>query len=116
MSWKVFKTPQIPSTLPPLEAVLQNSSESEARARLEDLGNSIQDGLNVLPLNAIISTIPQILGPFYGFLLRSLKEGVKFISLNTVAESLGASGLPTCDVVEVNGFGSSKNVAMQSLE
>ena len=84
MSWKTFETLQIPSSLPPLEAVLAKAREPEAKPLLGDLHDSIREGLNVLPMNAAIATLPHIYGPFCEFLLRSVQEGVKFISLNRV--------------------------------
>jgi hypothetical protein len=115
MSWKTFGTPQIPSNFPPLEAVLEKASESEAKSRLEELSASLREGLNVLPLNAIIATFPQIHGPFCEFLLRSVEKGVKFIDLNTVARSLDADALPSCEVIDRRGFGTAGEVSVQSF-
>ncbi|MDR3254221.1 MAG: polysaccharide deacetylase family protein [Synergistaceae bacterium] len=114
LSWKVFDTPQIPSTFPPLEAVLRRASESESRARLSELDGSIQVGLNVLPASAAAAINPHIYGPFCEFLLRSQQEGVKFISLNTAAESVASSALPLCEVVGARAFGMSREMALQS--
>ncbi|MDR1020948.1 MAG: polysaccharide deacetylase family protein [Synergistaceae bacterium] len=116
MSWKTFDTLQIPSNLPPLEAVLAKARESEARRLLEGLWDSIGEGLSVVPLNAVIATFPHIYGPFCEFLLRSVQEGAKFISLNTVAERLDQSALPSCEVVSSRAFGMAGEVSVQSFE
>jgi peptidoglycan/xylan/chitin deacetylase (PgdA/CDA1 family) len=115
MSWKVFDTPQIPSTLPPLEVALRRVSESEARSRFKELRCNIKNGLNVLPMNAVVAIIPEIFGPFYEFLLYSAKEGVKFISLNTVVKSVDAAALPLCEIVTVKAAGMPRAVAMQTI-
>jgi peptidoglycan/xylan/chitin deacetylase (PgdA/CDA1 family) len=116
ISWKAFDTPQIPSTLPPLDVVLQRASESEARARMKELDGSIEIGLNVLPMNAAAAVNPQILGPFREFLLRSVGEGVRFISLSAVAGKVDASSLSLCEVTDARAFGMSRSVALQTLE
>ncbi|MDR3321802.1 MAG: polysaccharide deacetylase family protein [Synergistaceae bacterium] len=116
ISWKVFNTPQIPSTLPPLEVVLQRASESEARSRLKELDGSIEVGLNVLPVNAAAVINPQIFGPFHEFLLRSAREGVRFVSLSAVAGKVDISSLPPCEVTDARVFGMSQGVALQTLE
>jgi hypothetical protein len=116
MSWKTFDTLEIPSSLPPLEVVLAKAGESEAKSLLTGLGNSLSEGLNVIPLNSIIATLPQIYGPFCDFLLRSVQEGVKFISLNTVAEIVSLDALPSCEVISSRAFGMASEVSMQSFE
>jgi hypothetical protein len=116
ISWKTFGTPQIPSNFPPLETVLEKASESEAKSRLADLSASLREGLNVLPLNSIITAFPQIHGPFCEFLLRSVQEGAKFIDLNTVARSLDLGTLPSCEVVDSRAFGTAGEVSVQSFE
>jgi len=116
LSWKIFSTLQIPSTLPPLEVVLQRASESEARSRLKELDSSVEVGLNVLPVNAAAVINPQIFGPFHEFLLRSAREGVRFVSLSAVAGKVDISSLPPCEVTDARVFGMSQGVALQTLE
>ncbi|MDR1515988.1 MAG: polysaccharide deacetylase family protein [Synergistaceae bacterium] len=116
MSWKTFDTLQIPSNLPPLEIILGKAGEPEAKSLLIELGNSLHSGLNVIPLNSIIATLPQIYGPFCEFLLRSVQEGVKFINLNTVAEIVDSFDLPSCEVIASRAFGMAGEVSMQSFE
>jgi hypothetical protein len=116
MSWKTFNTPQIPSNIPPIEIVLQKASESEVKLRLEELAVNLLEGLNVLPLNAMVATVSQIFGPFCEFLLRSVQEGAKFIALDTIARNLDASSLPSCEVIGVRAFGMASEVAVQSVE
>jgi peptidoglycan/xylan/chitin deacetylase (PgdA/CDA1 family) len=116
MSWKTFNTPQIPSNFPPMEIVLQKASGAEAKTRLDELDGNLRDGLNVLPLNAAVATVSQIFGPFCEFLLRSVQEGAKFITLETIARNLDASSLPSCEVVGIRAFGMAGEVAVQSFE
>jgi hypothetical protein len=116
MSWKTFRTPQIPSTLPPLEIALQSAPESDARSRLKELNENLRDGLNVLPMSAIVAALPQICGSLKEFLLQCTGDGVKFIGLSTVIKNLDASKLPTCEVIAAQAPGMPREVAMQSLE
>jgi hypothetical protein len=116
MSWKTFRTPQIPSTLPPLEIALQRASDAEARSRLKELNGNLREGLNVLPMSAIVATLPQICVSLREFLLQCACEGVKFMGLATVMKNLDASKLPTCEVIAAQAPGMPKEVAMQSLE
>jgi peptidoglycan/xylan/chitin deacetylase (PgdA/CDA1 family) len=113
MSWKVFVTPQVPATLPPLEIVLRKLSESEVRARLDELLRDIPDGLSVLPMNAVVGSVQEIFAPLYEFLLRCKQRDIKFMSLDRVVKSLDTSSLPPCEVVMTTGFGMSREVAVQ---
>ena len=116
LSWKVFATPQIPSTLPPIEVILKKTSESEARAGFAELADSIMEGLNVLPLNAAIANDNVICAPFYEFLLRMRDTGVKFMSLNSVAQSINAELLEPCEIIFTKAFGLPNEVATQSVD
>ncbi|MDR1471583.1 MAG: polysaccharide deacetylase family protein [Synergistaceae bacterium] len=113
MSWKVFSTPQVPATLPPLEIVLRKLSEADVRSRFGDLAGSLPDGLSVLPMNASVGTIQEIFAPLYEFLLRCIQRDINFMSLGGVVKSLKISSLSSCEVVTATGFGMSREVAVQ---
>jgi undecaprenyl phosphate-alpha-L-ara4FN deformylase len=114
MSWKTFSTPQIPSTIPPIEIVLQRVTEPVARERLAELAAALPEGLSVLPLNAAVATEPSVLTPFREFVVRCVEDGVRFVNLNTVMKSLRAESLPTSEVVMARAFGMPREVALQS--
>ena len=116
LSWKVFATPQIPSTLPPVEVIPKKVSETEARQGLSELANSIRNGLNVLPFNAAVANENVICAPLHEFLLRMRENGVKFMSLGSVAHSINRESLEPCDVIFTKAFGMPNEVAMQSLD
>jgi peptidoglycan/xylan/chitin deacetylase (PgdA/CDA1 family) len=116
LSWKVFCTPQIPSTLPPVEVILKKMSEAAARDKFSELSGSLPDGLNVLPLNAAVANNKDLRAPLYEFLLRLHDTGVVFMSLNSVVQSLDPETLEPCEIVFTKAFGMQNEVATQSLE
>lgn len=116
MSWKTFRTPQVPSTLPPLEVMLSRANEGTVREHLQDLENDLPDGLSVLPMNALVATMPEIIEPLREFLLRCSDRGVKFIHLERVVRSIDIANLPACEVASAKAFGMARDVAVQSLE
>ena len=114
LSWKVFSTPQIPSTLPPVEVILKKTSENEARASFLELSESVPDGLSVLPLNASVVNYDGIRAPLREFLLNARDGGVKFMSLYGVAKNIDPESLTPCEIVFAKAFGMQNEVAMQS--
>jgi hypothetical protein len=116
LSWKVFATPQIPATLPPAEIVLKKSTEQSARSLLGELCESMPDGLSVLPVNAAVANVQELFIPFYEFFMRLCGEGIKFMSLNSVARNIDTEALAPCDIVFSKIFGIPHEVAMQSIE
>ena len=114
MSWKIFTTPQIPSTLPPVEVILKRASEAEARAGFSELSDSVGEGLNVLPLNAAVANDNVICPPLYEFLLRMRDSGVRFMSLGGVARSVDTESLEACEIIFAKAFGMGSEVAVQS--
>ena len=114
LSWKVFNTPQIPSTLPPIEVILKKASEEEARAGFSELTNSMGEGLNVLPLNAAVAFDSAVQTPLYDFLRRMRGSGVNFMSLGGVARRIKKESLEPCEVIVTKAFGMPHEVAMQS--
>ncbi|MDR1138131.1 MAG: polysaccharide deacetylase family protein [Synergistaceae bacterium] len=115
LSWKVFTTPQIPATLPPAEIVLKKSSGPAARSMLTELREALPDGLSVLPVNAAMVNVQDLFAPLYEFFMCLCKDGIKFMSLNSVARNIDAESLAPCDVVFSKTFGMPNEVAIQSV-
>jgi peptidoglycan/xylan/chitin deacetylase (PgdA/CDA1 family) len=116
LSWKLFSTMQIPSTLPPVEVILRRSSEAEARVRFAELTESLPDGLSVLPMNSSAANEKELFAPLYEFLLRCRDTGAVFTSLNAVARSLDPSSLPECEIMFARAFGMPNEVAVQCID
>lgn len=116
MSWKIFSTPQVPSTVPPLEVMLQKQTEASVRARLDSLWEALPDGLSVLPMNASVASTPEIFPPLYEFVARCKNAGARFITLGKVVKNLASVRLPQCEVVSVRAFNMPREVAVQSLD
>jgi peptidoglycan/xylan/chitin deacetylase (PgdA/CDA1 family) len=114
LSWKVFSTPQVPATLPPVEINLRRKNESSARELLAELSNSLPRGLSVLPMNAAMMNERELFSSIYGFLSRLREHGVKFMSLRNVAASVDPGTLSECEVVCARAFGMPNEVAIQS--
>ncbi len=104
ISWKTFATPQIPATHPPLEIMLQKVSESVVRTRMENLFDTLPDGLSVLPMNAVVGTVPEIFPPLCEFIVRCHGAGVRFVTLHRVVRSLDVKELPQCEVASARAF------------
>lgn len=115
INWKTFETPQIPSTLPPIEEVIGKARDVEARRLLGTLRGAFPDGLSVLPLNASLAADPGTADSLCEMLTKCVDEGVRIITLERVISSIDASTIPTCDLVMTRGFGSSRDIAMQSV-
>jgi hypothetical protein len=116
LSWKVFTTLQIPATLPPAEVVLKKSAEPLARMLLTELRDSLPDGLSVLPMNVAIVNVRELYAPLCEFFMSLRGDGIKFMSLNSVAQSIDVESLAPCDVVFSKTFGMSNEVAVQCVE
>jgi peptidoglycan/xylan/chitin deacetylase (PgdA/CDA1 family) len=116
LSWKVFSTPQVPATLPPVEVNLRKKNESSARELMAELADTLPRGLNVLPMNAAALNEPELYSPIYEFLLRALENGVKFMSLGSVAASVDPDTLSECEIIFTRAFGMTNEVATQSAE
>ncbi|MDL2264163.1 polysaccharide deacetylase family protein [Synergistaceae bacterium OttesenSCG-928-I11] len=116
ISWKTFATPQVPATLPPLEIMLQKCTEAVVRTRMENLSDTLPDGLSVLPMNAVVASVPEIFPPLYEFITRCHDTGTRFVTLHRVVQSLDAKNLPQCEVVSAKAFGMPREVAVQSTD
>ncbi|MCL2684558.1 MAG: polysaccharide deacetylase family protein [Synergistaceae bacterium] len=116
LSWKVFATPQIPSTLPPVEVIMKRIPRAEMREGFSKLADSMGEGLNVLPLNAAVANDDVIRPPFYEFLRRVSENGVKFMSLGRVIRSIDVKSLEPCEIIFTKAFGISNEIAVQSVD
>jgi hypothetical protein len=111
---KVFSTPQVPATLPPVEVNLRKKDESSARELLAELSNSLPHGLSVLPMNAAVMNEQELYSPIRGFLVRLRENGVQCMSLRNVAASVDPGTLSECEIAHVTAFGMPNEVAIQS--
>ena len=115
ISWKTFSTVQIPSTLPPVESVLKGLSSQDTKSALSALKGQLRDGLNVLPINAILAAGSECFAAMNDFFRECRDEGVRFVGLDTVALNLDRDLLTECDVLDVQAKAVGKLVASQSL-
>lgn len=113
MSWKTFETPQIPSTIPPLEIVMRKVAPSAMHRSLTSLRESLPDGLSVIPMNASLGLTNEFCAALSGFIERSLFEGTRFLSLAQVIMNLGSIELPSCEVRSADAYGTPHEVAIQ---
>lgn len=116
ISWKTFITPQVPATHPPLEVMLQKVPESFVRTMMENLFDTLPDGLSVLPMNAAVAIVPEIFPPLCAFAARCRDAGTRFITLHRVVRSLDAQKLPQCEITAAHAFNMPRDVAVQTLE
>jgi hypothetical protein len=115
LAWKVFSTPQIPATLPPVELVIKES-QGEALASFSSLWDSLPDGLSVLPMNASIGANGAAMENIFVFLRAALDAGAKFMNLADVAAKLNRDSLSSCEIAFASAFGMANDVAVQSLD
>ncbi|GHV29984.1 polysaccharide deacetylase [Synergistales bacterium] len=94
MSKKIFAIPQIPSTLPTLEDLLRRLQPQEAM----NLLSNMDDGLNVLPVDAELAASQDALGFIRAFMERAAGDGVKFLDMLTVAKNIDIKALPICEI------------------
>lgn len=116
ISWKTFQTPQIPATLPPLDVVVAKASAEAVRERIGSLLGSLPAGLSVLPMNASVGTMPEVVDSLRATLRRGADEGVRSITLRRAIEGLPADKLPICEIKSVHAFGLQREVALQVLD
>jgi hypothetical protein len=99
-----------------VEVVLKKTTEALAHKLLTELRGSLPDGLSVLPMNAAVVNVRELYAPLYEFFMRLRGDGVKLMSLNSVAQNIDTESLARCDVVFLKTFGMSNEVAAQSVE
>jgi len=111
---KVFRTPQIPSTLPTMDEVLGRGGLEGSRLA-EHLLGLLREGLNVFTLHGEMEGMGQ-LGVFREFLTRARDQGVRCVPLSTVAQALDPETLPVCPVRMCPIEGRAGRVATQIIE
>lgn len=115
LSWKTFSTPQIPDTLPPLDALLTNAAGEQALMRTQRLAEQLEPGLSVLSASAVLGTSPEHRELLKGFLQQCGGESVRFVSLATVAASLEPDSLPVREVLFDKPGWAVRPLAIQSI-
>jgi hypothetical protein len=113
MGRRVFRTPQIPTTLPTLDEILGTRGIDGATAPEAYLG-LLRSGLNVLTVHAEMEGL-SMRDSFASLLSRCRDRGVRFLTLTKVAESLSGEELRICPVEMLPIFGRAGRVATQVL-
>jgi undecaprenyl phosphate-alpha-L-ara4FN deformylase len=113
-SGSVYRTLQIPTTLPTLDELLGRPEHPEER--IIDHYRSLlrPDGLNVLTIHAELEGMKKR-DLFRGFLEILRKQGIKIVRLDALAQELIASpaSIPVCDIVFGTVDGRSGTLALQ---
>jgi undecaprenyl phosphate-alpha-L-ara4FN deformylase len=111
---KIFKTLQIPSTLPTLDELLGRSEYPEERIVGHYLSLLRTDTPNVLTIHAELEGM-KYLSLFRTFLDQAKNRGVRFALLRDLAAVLlkSPSSIPVCDLVMGNLDGRSGTLAVQ---
>lgn len=94
---KAFSTPQIPTTLPPLESVRKQHPDMSIDQLASTMVESLQDGLNVLSLRAENEGIAQL--ALMAEILSLCESGkVRVMDLFSISKTLQRNNLPVCSV------------------
>lgn len=111
---RVFKTPQIPTTLPTLDELLGRPEYPEKDLVDTYLHRLVRPGLHVLTIHAELEGMAYC-GWFEQLLEAAHNRGVQFVSLATVATGLHTEGsrLPVCEVMQGSVDGRSGQLAVQ---
>jgi undecaprenyl phosphate-alpha-L-ara4FN deformylase len=113
----VYKTLQIPTTLPTLDELLGRPEHPEERIIDHYLSLLLPDRLNVLTIHAELEGMKKM--DLFRTLLEILrKHGIKIIRLDEFAQGLVASpaSIPVCDIVSGTVDGRSGTLALQHCE
>jgi undecaprenyl phosphate-alpha-L-ara4FN deformylase len=112
---KVFKTLQIPTTLPTLDELLGRSEYPESRIVDHYLLLLQQDRLNVLTIHAEIEGMKQI-ALFRTLLERIKTSNVRTVRLDDIARDLlkNPSAIPACNLIQGTIEGRSGTLTVQS--
>ena len=113
---RVFKTIQIPSTLPTLDELLGRPEYPEERIAGHYLSLLQPGALNVLTIHAEIEGMKKI-GIFRSFLELLRTRDLKVVRLDEVARELlkNPAAIPVCDLVQGTVEGRSGTLALQAL-
>ncbi len=110
-AWKTFDTPQIPTTVPPLETIWKDPSITDERFA-SGIASSLREGLNVISLDAGREGGPK-LAAFDALLARCRDAGISCIDLHTVAQAIRKLELPVCEIITRPIEGLPQSVAVQ---
>jgi len=115
MNGQVFKTLQLPTTLPTLDEWLGRPEFPESRLIDAYVFRLKPNALNVLTIHAEIEGMKKQL--FFETLLESfLERGVQFVTMGALAQrALNQGNIPICDVIQKPIDGRSGNVCCQVL-
>lgn len=105
-----FKTLQIPTTLPTLDELLGAPGMDDPA--ILRLWGAMRHPFNVLTVHAEMEGLSK-LDFLKEFLLRSLSDGVKFVTLAEVAERCDAQKIPVCDIQAGEIEGRAGTLALQ---
>jgi len=112
----VYRTLQIPTTLPTLDELLGRPEYPEDRLTDHYLSLLRPDALNVLTIHAEIEGMKNL--AFFRTLLNQVRtRGIRIVRLDAWAEGLlkNPSSLPVCDLVPGTVDGRSGTIALQKL-
>ncbi|MBR1658200.1 MAG: 4-deoxy-4-formamido-L-arabinose-phosphoundecaprenol deformylase [Synergistaceae bacterium] len=112
MDGEIFRTPQIPSTLPTLDEVLGYVKAEDVSAYYAGL---LHEGLNVHTIHTEMEG-GMMSWTFREFLGKCRDMGVKFLMLKEAVNEARISGLPQCKIVMGEIKGRAGNVALQLRE
>ena len=115
MGRKVFLTPQIPTTLPPLEQVRKQHSTLEIDQLANTMVESLQDGLNVLSLRSENEGIAQ-LALMEKILACCKSNEVRILDLFSISKTLQKNTLPVCEIDFHNVGHFQHEIAVQGTE
>ncbi len=111
MAGRVFKTPQIPSTLPTLDEMVGLEGDDET-SLADFFARSLTDGLNVLSVHTELEG-NRWTGFLASFIKQSIERGWRYERLVDIAGSLRPAGLPVCECLYGNVRGRAGEVTLQ---
>jgi hypothetical protein len=111
----IYKTPQVPTTLPTLDELLGRPEYPEERIIDHYLSLLRTDALNVLTIHAELEGMKQI-ALFRAFLERIKARRIKVMKLDDIARDLlkAPAAIPVCDLVAGEVDGRSGTLAVQA--
>lgn len=113
MDGRVFKTPQIPSTLPTMDEIYGAPGIDEETINGHYL-ELIHPGLNVHTIHAEMEGRSKI-NLLEDLIIRCLDAGITFRTLGESIPGKEAGGLPVCDIQNIEIPGRAGAVAVQSI-
>ncbi|MEI8055136.1 MAG: polysaccharide deacetylase family protein [bacterium] len=106
---KIYRTLQIPTTLPTLDELLGRPEFPLEKLTAYYISILKQDALNLLTIHAELEGM-KYLAWFRSFLVELKKQNIRFINLSDIAKS---AGFPVCELVQAEVEGRSGKLAWQ---